>query len=79
MKDLYTIVDVAYAQLWYVILYVVSMAVLGFHLWHGFMSSFQTLGLNHSKYNPLIAFVGKAFAIIVPALFALIPIWMFLD
>ena len=79
VKDLYTIVDAAYAQLWYVILYVVSMAVLGFHLWHGFMSSFQTLGLNHSKYNPLIAFVGKAFAIIVPALFALIPIWMFLD
>jgi succinate dehydrogenase / fumarate reductase cytochrome b subunit len=79
VKDLYTIVDAAYAQLWYVVLYVVSMLVLAFHLWHGFVSSFQTLGLNHAKYNPLIAFVGKAFAIIVPALFALIPIWMFLD
>ena len=79
VKDLYATVATAYAQVWYVALYVFSMMVLAFHLWHGFVSSFQTLGLNHPKYNPLIAFVGKAFAIVVPALFALIPIWMFLD
>jgi succinate dehydrogenase / fumarate reductase, cytochrome b subunit len=79
VKDLYATVATAYAQLWYVALYVFSMMVLAFHLWHGFVSSFQTLGLNHPKYNPLIAFVGKAFAIVVPALFALIPIWMYLD
>ena len=79
VKDLYATVATAYAQLWYVALYVFSMMVLAFHLWHGFASSFQTLGLNHPKYNPLIAFVGKAFAIVVPALFALIPIWMYLD
>jgi succinate dehydrogenase / fumarate reductase cytochrome b subunit len=53
------------------------MGALGFHLWHGFASAFQTLGLNHIKYNPVINFVGKAFAIIVPALFAWIPIRMF--
>jgi len=79
VKDLYATVATAYAQLWYVALYVFSMLVLAFHLWHGFVSSFQSLGLNHPKYNPLIAFVGKAFAIVVPALFALIPIWMYLD
>ena len=79
VKDLYATVATAYAQLWYVALYVFSMMVLAFHLWHGFASSFQTLGLNHPKYNPLIAFVGKGFAIVVPALFALIPIWMYLD
>lgn len=79
VKDLFTIVNTAYDQLWYVILYVVSMGVLGFHLYHGFGSAFQTLGLNHVKYNGLIKFVGVAFAIIVPALFALIPVWMYLD
>lgn len=78
-KDLFTVVDVAYSSISYVILYVVSMCVLGFHLWHGFSSAFQTLGLNHLKYNPIIKFVGRAFAVIVPALFALIPIWMFLS
>ena len=79
VKDLFTVVDMAYSNVWYVTVYVVSMAILAFHLWHGFASSFQTLGLNHMKYNPLIKFVGQTFAIVVPALFALIPIWMFLD
>jgi succinate dehydrogenase / fumarate reductase, cytochrome b subunit len=79
VKDLFAVVDMAYSNVWYVTVYVVSMAILAFHLWHGFASSFQTLGLNHMKYNPLIKFVGQTFAIVVPALFALIPIWMFLD
>jgi succinate dehydrogenase / fumarate reductase cytochrome b subunit len=79
VKDLFAVVDMAYSNVWYVSVYVVSMAILAFHLWHGFSSAFQTLGLNHIKYNPLIKFVGQTFAILVPALFALIPIWMFLD
>ena len=78
-KDLYTVVSDAYTQSWIVALYVFSMAVLAFHLWHGFQSLFQTLGLNHQKYNGLINFVGKTFSIVVPALFALIPIWMYLN
>lgn len=79
VKNLFATVDNAYANPWYVGVYVFSMLILAFHLWHGFASAFQTLGFNHLKYNYLIAFVGKAFAIIVPALFALIPIWMYLD
>lgn len=79
VKDLYTLVAIWFEKGWYVALYTICMAVLAFHLWHGFASAFQTLGLNHVKYNPVIRFVGRAFAIIVPALFALIPIWMFLD
>jgi succinate dehydrogenase / fumarate reductase, cytochrome b subunit len=79
VKDLYDVVDKAYTLWWYVAIYIVSMTVLAFHLWHGFISAFQTLGLNHSKYNPLINFVGKAFAIIVPLLFAIIPVFMYFD
>jgi succinate dehydrogenase / fumarate reductase cytochrome b subunit len=79
VKNLYLVVAKAYAQFWYAALYVVSMLILGFHLWHGFASAFQTLGLNHPKYNPIIRFVGRAFAIVVPVLFALIPIWMYLN
>ena len=79
VKDLYQIVSLAFSEAWYVGLYVVCMIILAFHLWHGFTSAFQTLGLNHMKYNPVINFVGRAFAIIVPALFALIPIMMFFN
>jgi succinate dehydrogenase / fumarate reductase, cytochrome b subunit len=78
-KDLYKVVDFAYSEPAYVAVYVISMIILAFHLYHGFGSAFQTLGLNHVKYNGLIRFVGVAFSIIVPALFALIPIVMYLD
>lgn len=77
VKDLYSVVALAFTQSWYVALYLVAMLILAFHLWHGFASAFQTLGLNHVKYNGVIRFVGRAFAIIVPAMFAIIPIWMF--
>ncbi|MBK8703473.1 MAG: succinate dehydrogenase cytochrome b subunit [Saprospiraceae bacterium] len=77
-KDLYTIVAAAYTNLGYVIFYVISMVVVGFHLYHGFQSAFQTLGLNHRKYTPFIQWVGKAYAIVVSAGFAIIPIYMYL-
>lgn len=78
VKDLYTLVAKSYENGLYVAFYVICMAVVGFHLWHGFWSSFQTLGLNHRKYNGLIKGLGAGYAIIVPFLFALIPIWMYL-
>lgn len=79
VRDLYSLVNEWFQVGWYVALYVFCMVAIAFHLWHGFISAFQTLGLNHLKYNGLIGFVGKAFSIIVPALFALIPIMMYLS
>jgi succinate dehydrogenase / fumarate reductase cytochrome b subunit len=60
-----------------VLLYTISMAVLSFHLMHGFAAAFQTLGLRHPRYTPIIANVGKAFSIVVPTLFAIIPLYIF--
>lgn len=79
VRNIYIVVAEWFSKGWYVGLYVFCMIAVAFHLWHGFSSAFQTLGLSHMKYNPLISFVGKAFSILVPALFALIPIWMFLS
>lgn len=59
-------------------LYVFAMISMGFHLNHGFQSAFQSLGLNHPKYTPMIQFAGKAFSVIVPAGFASLPIYLFL-
>lgn len=77
-RNLYATVYATFTQWWYVALYIIAMIGLMFHLYHGFASAFQTLGLNHVKYNPAIKFVGVAFAIIVPAVFAAIPIIIFL-
>jgi succinate dehydrogenase / fumarate reductase, cytochrome b subunit len=73
-KDLYRMVAEAFKQEWLVILYVLAMAGLAFHLAHGFQSAFQTLGINHKKYTPFIEKLGLAFSVIVPALFASMPI-----
>lgn len=62
--------------LWFTIGYVIAMLALGFHLWHGFASAFQSLGLNNPKFNAGIKFFGKAFAVLVPLLFAIIPLYI---
>jgi succinate dehydrogenase / fumarate reductase, cytochrome b subunit len=79
-KDLYKLTfaffkDAKYG-LWFTLFYVLSMAVLAFHLLHGFQSAFQTLGANNPKYTPFIKLFGKGFAIIVPLLFAIIPLYI---
>lgn len=89
-RDLHTVVMNFFGQseqgqptneyaLWAVILYVISMFVLMFHLWHGFGSAFQSLGVNHRKYNGLIRFAGQAFSIVVPLAFAIIPVMIYLN
>ncbi|MEQ9442608.1 MAG: succinate dehydrogenase cytochrome b subunit [Cyclobacteriaceae bacterium] len=78
VKDLYTIVSAAFTQWWYVLIYVLAMIGLGFHLAHGFWSAFQTLGLQHKKYSPFIKSVGLIFAIVVPLLFAAMPVYLFI-
>ncbi|WP_461116987.1 succinate dehydrogenase cytochrome b subunit [Spirosoma jeollabukense] len=57
-----------------VIIYTLGCFSLFWHLLHGFKSAFQSLGLNHIKYNSLIASTGTMFSIIVPLLLALMPI-----
>ena len=75
VKDLYSRVTQAFQNPLIVIAYVIGQLVLAFHLWHGFASGFVTLGLNNKKYTPIIEFAGRAFAIIVPLGFVIIPIF----
>ena len=84
LKDLHTVVldyfnpavnSMAAAA---VALYVLGMAALGFHLWHGFASGFQSLGVRHETYTRWIEMVGKAFAVVVPLAFASIPLYLFM-
>jgi len=57
-----------------VVIYILGCFSLFWHLLHGFQSAFQTLGLSHTKYNKAIAFAGTAFSIVVPIIFALMPV-----
>jgi succinate dehydrogenase / fumarate reductase cytochrome b subunit len=44
-------------------------------LTHGFASAFQSLGLNHPKYNKLIRWISIGFGIVIGVGFALFPVW----
>lgn len=68
-----------FQQLWVVIAYLVGVVSLFWHLLHGFPSAFQTLGLNHKKYSPIISAAGLGFSIIVCVLFALMPLAFYLQ
>ena len=84
-RDLHTLVMDFFSKsknegaLFAVLFYVISMIVLAYHLLHGFQSAFQSLGFNHPKYTPFIKKLGAAFAILVPLLFAIIPVIIFMN
>lgn len=77
VSNLYTKVALSFKQLWIVIFYVIAMIGLGFHLKHGFWSAFQTLGLNHKKYSPMIKTIGVILAVLLPIGFAIIPLYYY--
>lgn len=57
-----------------VVLYVLACGSLAYHLLHGFQSAFKTIGIHNKKISGLINSVGVGFSIIVPLLFALMPL-----
>jgi succinate dehydrogenase / fumarate reductase cytochrome b subunit len=77
VKDLYSQVAYTFSNVWMVVAYLIGCATLAFHLWHGFQSAFQTLGINHSKYTPIIKTIGKLYAVIIPLAYAIIPLYYF--
>lgn len=78
ISDLYEKVKVTFLNPGFVMFYVICMVVVAFHLWHGFQSAFQTLGLNHKKYTPIIQFLGKAYSIVIPLGYIIIPVVFYL-
>jgi succinate dehydrogenase / fumarate reductase cytochrome b subunit len=78
VRDLYRLVVETFAQLPYTIIYVAVMALLGFHLRHGFWSAFQSLGMNHPRYTPIIYGIALLFAVVMAVGFLIIPVAVYL-
>ena len=55
--------------------YIGGCLVLGVHVSHGLQSAFQSLGLNHPKYTPLIKYASWVFAFIVAIGFSSFALW----
>lgn len=61
----------------FVIFYIGCFLLLAFHLLHGFQSAFQSLGLNHRIYTPIIKALGVIYTVVVTAGFILIPVYIY--
>ena len=59
---------------WRTVIYVISFVLLALHLWHGFASSFQSMGVNN-KYSPAIQTFTKIYAIVIPLGFIFIALY----
>lgn len=73
--DMYQLVTSAFTNPLYAAFYILALVGVGLHLSHGFQSAFQTLGINHPRYTPLIKKAGWAFAALVALGFASMPIY----
>lgn len=75
MRDLYRTVIEYFASPAYVAWYVFAMCTLGFHTSHGFQSAFQSWGLRHPKYTPVIELLSFAYGIVVAVGFSALAIF----
>ena len=56
----------------YTLLYATGMTVLALHISHGFWSLFQTMGINHPRYNGFIRIAGYLVCGLIIAIFLVI-------
>jgi len=77
-RDLYRLEMENFANPLVVAFYVVSMLVVGSHLWHGITSSLQSLGLEHPRWTPRVLVAGKAAAVLIAGGFIVIAVWAYL-
>lgn len=76
-RDLYRLVREVFQDPRWVAFYVACMAVVGTHLWHGFSSAFESLGLNGPRFTPRVVTLGKLLAVALGAGFFFLPLYMF--
>jgi len=72
--DPYRNVVVGFSNPPIVLFYLLALASLGLHLFHGVWSMFQTLGINSQRYDGFFRGVAVVVALGVPAGFATVPL-----
>jgi succinate dehydrogenase / fumarate reductase, cytochrome b subunit len=79
MKDAYAMVTARFGLWWYVSLYTAALVLLGLHLAHGFQSAIQTMGLSNQHWRGRWTAVGNAYAVLIAAGFASLPVYFFIQ
>ena len=77
VRDMWlTTIDMFANPLW-AIFYVISMFVVGMHLFHAISSAFQTMGIAHQKWTPIIDVCGIIYSVVVAAGFGITAVAAF--
>jgi succinate dehydrogenase / fumarate reductase cytochrome b subunit len=77
-RDLYRQEMETFSNPLVVAFYVLTMAVVGSHLWHGLGSALQSLGISHERWTPRFLVIGKALAVLIAGAFMAIAIWAYM-
>jgi succinate dehydrogenase / fumarate reductase cytochrome b subunit len=63
--DVYHNVVAGFQVWWVAAIYIIANLALGLHLYHGLWAMFNSLGLNHQRFNPWRRYFATAFALII--------------
>jgi len=72
---LFAIVHSVFTHPGYALFYILAGAVAAVHVSHGLWSAFQTLGISHPKYTPLLKGLSLVFSLVVGIGFGFIPVY----
>jgi succinate dehydrogenase / fumarate reductase, cytochrome b subunit len=75
VRDLYRVEMETFSSPLVVGFYVLSMLIVGSHLWHGASSALQSLGLDHPTWTPTVLIAGKTAAVVIAGGFIVIALW----
>jgi len=78
VRDLYRLEMENFSSPLTVGFYLITMVLVGLHLWHGVASSFQSLGLEGPRFTPFVRILGKVSAVAIAGGFIAITLWVFL-
>lgn len=78
VRDMHKTVIEVFQRPVQIIWYSIAVLLLGLHLRHGFWSAFQSLGINHPKYTPILFRLGMILGIIIGLGYLAIPVLTYL-
>ena len=61
----YLLLNETFKHWWMVLIYIVWFCALGFHLTHGFLSAFQTIGMSNQIWEKRLYIIGYLFVAVV--------------
>jgi succinate dehydrogenase / fumarate reductase, cytochrome b subunit len=76
-RDLYGLLVDFFRSPLNVAFYEICLVLLGFHLWHGFSSAFESLGGDEPRCTPKLLLLGKVLAVVLAGGFLFIPLWAY--